>query len=104
MKIHYQCSNCGKRFQSSAMIGVPDGMYYAGCRAVGDAFYCEDCVRTWKNRNGKNFDDQYKLAGEMFRKWWNGTVDAQAKLDGKKLKSYRRTVCGEYVSDMEVEE
>lgn len=38
MKIHYQCSNCGKRFQVSPIPGVPDGMYISGCRAVGDAF------------------------------------------------------------------
>ena len=27
MKIHYQCSNCGKRFQISPIPGVPDGMF-----------------------------------------------------------------------------
>ena len=43
MKIYYQCSNCGKRFQTSPILGVPDGMYFSGCRAVGDAFYCEYC-------------------------------------------------------------
>ena len=59
MKIHYQCSNCGQKFQTSAMIGVPDGMYISGCRAVGDAFYCEECVKTWADRNGKPFDEQY---------------------------------------------
>lgn len=31
MKIHYQCSNCGKRFQVSPISGVPDGMYMTGC-------------------------------------------------------------------------
>lgn len=60
MKIHYQCSNCGKRFQTSPILGVPDGMYFNGCRAVGDAFYCEDCVKTWAERNGDEFDRQYK--------------------------------------------
>lgn len=61
MKIHYQCSNCGQKFQTSAMIGVPDGMYISGCRAVGDAFYCEECVKTWADRNGKPFDEQYAM-------------------------------------------
>ena len=30
MKIHYQCSNCGKRFQTIPIPGVPDGMYFGG--------------------------------------------------------------------------
>ena len=30
MKIRYTCSNCGQKFQSSAMVGVPDGMFLSG--------------------------------------------------------------------------
>ena len=45
-KIHYQCSNCGKQEQTSAMVGVPHGMYYLGYRASGDALYCPDCVKS----------------------------------------------------------
>ena len=79
MKIHYQCSNCGKRFQTIPIPGVPDGMYHMGCRAVGDAFYCEDCVKTWAERNGDEFDRQYKDPEGMFVKWWNKEVDTQCR-------------------------
>ncbi|NLE27551.1 MAG: hypothetical protein GX625_19890 [Clostridiaceae bacterium] len=51
-EIFYQCSNCGKREQTRAALGVPDGMFYAGYRAHGDVLYCPDCVKTWKERNG----------------------------------------------------
>ena len=94
MKIHYQCSNCGKRFQTSPITGVPDGMYFSGCRAVGDAFYCEDCVKTWAERNGDEFDRQHKDPEEMFVKWWNRTVDMQCA--GMNIKKYR-VVNGMYV-------
>lgn len=80
MKIHYQCSNCGQKFVTNAMDG-PQDMYYSGYRAVGDAFYCEDCVKTWKDRNGKEFDEQYKDPKGMFTKWWNCIVVLQAKYD-----------------------
>ena len=94
MKIHYQCSNCGKREQTSPIPGVPNGMYMMGCRAVGDAYYCEDCVKTWAERNGEEFDKQYKNPQRMFAKWWNRTVDMQCK--GADIKSYR-VVNGEYI-------
>lgn len=32
-KIHCQCSNCGKNEQTSATIGIPEGMFYIGYRA-----------------------------------------------------------------------
>ena len=46
MKIEYQCSNCGKREKVSAMVGIPQGMFGLGYRAVGDALYCPDCVNS----------------------------------------------------------
>ena len=97
MKIHYQCSSCGKRFQTSPIPGVPDGMYFSGCRAVGDAFYCEDCVKTWAERNGDEFDRQCKDPEGMFVKWWNREVDTQCK--GQKIKVYR-VINGMYVEDL----
>ena len=98
MKISYQCSNCGQKFQSLAMIGVPDGMYISGCRAVGDAFYCEDCVKTWADRNGKPFDEQYAMPIKMFTRWWNNMVDEQARLESKtdKIKVFK-VINGTYV-------
>ena len=94
MKIHYQCSNCGKRFQTSPIPGVPDGMYFSGCRVAGDAFYCEDCVKTWAERNGDEFDCQYKDPEGMFVRWWNREVDTQCK--GHKITVFR-VVNGMYV-------
>lgn len=96
MKIHYQCSNCGKRFVSSAIVGVPQGMYYSGCRVVGDAFYCEDCVKSWKERNGKEFDEQYKNTKKMFANWWNRTVEDQAS-DKSKIKKCKQLANGDFV-------
>ena len=58
-KIHYQCSNCGKQEQTSAIVGVPRGMYYLGYRANGDALYCPDCVKSWKEETVRNLT-QYK--------------------------------------------
>lgn len=100
MKIRYICSNCGQPFQTSAMVGVPDGMYFSGCRVVGDAFYCEDCVKTWADRNGKEFDEQYKDPEGMFAKWWNKMVEKQAKIEGKAVKRYR-IFNGEYIDENE---
>lgn len=95
VKIHYQCSNCGQRFQTSAMAGIPHGMYSLGCRAVGDAFYCEDCVKTWAERNGDEFDRQYKNPFSMFAKWWNCEVEQQVK-DKNKIKTYRLNSVGNF--------
>ena len=96
MKIHYQCSNCGRKFIASPIPGVPDGMYISGCRAVGDAFYCEYCVKTWKERNGAEFDKQVKNPSILFAKWWNRMVENQVK-DRNKIKSYKRSATGDFV-------
>lgn len=96
MKINYQCSNCGKRFVTSSIPGVAQGMHYSGCRVVGDAFYCEDCVKTWKERNGEEFDKQYKDPKGMFVKWWNKTVENQTK-DKNKIKKCRQIANGDFV-------
>ena len=79
------------------MIGVPNGMYLLGCRAVGDAFYCEECVKTWAERNGEEFDKQYKDPIGMFTKWWNRTVKSQAETEGKAVKTYHVLPNGDYV-------
>lgn len=96
MKIKYQCSNCGQKFQTSAMLGVCHGMYFSGVRVVGDAVYCEDCVKTWKERNGKEFNEQYKEPWGMFVRWWNRQVEEQAAAEGKQVKSYRINSHGDY--------
>lgn len=76
--IECQCSNCGKRILISNHHGASEAMYEGGYRATG-AFYCAECVRTWKDRNGKEFDEQYKNPRKMFEDWWNDTVDRQCK-------------------------
>lgn len=76
--IECQCSNCGKRTLISNHHGASEAMYEGGYRATG-AFYCAECVRTWKDRNGKEFDEQYKNPRKMFEDWWNDTVDRQCK-------------------------
>lgn len=74
-------------------------MYLGGCRVVGDAFYCEECVKTWAERNGAEFDKQYKDPAGMFAKWWNRMVDNQAKSEGKTVKRYRVLPNGDYAED-----
>lgn len=96
MKIHYQCSNCGKRFVTSPIPGVPHGMYYSGCRAVGNAFYCEDCVKTWKDRNGEEFDKQISNPSKQFSDWWNRTVESQIAIESK-LKMCKQLANGDYI-------
>lgn len=103
MKIEYQCSNCGKRETTRAMVGVPNGMYGLNYRAVGDALYCPNCVNTWSERNGKPFDELYKEPFQMFRKWWNREVERQAKIEGKTVKQYHVTAWGEYIDDGELQ-
>lgn len=101
-KIHYQCSNCGKQEQTSAMVGVPHGMYYLGYRANGDALYCPDCVKSWKERNGKAFDEQYKDPQHLFAMWWNKQVEAQAE-DRSHIRRYRENAIGDYVDEGGIE-
>ena len=94
--ICYQCSNCGKTEQTRAMLGIPDGMFYAGYRAHGDVLYCPDCVKTWKERNGAEYDEQYKDPPHLFAMWWNQLVERQT--EGKsKIKKYKTAANGDYV-------
>ena len=99
MKIEYQCSNCGKVERTSAMVGIPEGMFALGYRAVGDALYCPNCVQSWAERNGKPFDEQIKEPGNLFAKWWNEKVSRQAEIEHKQLKKYRMNAIGDYVED-----
>ena len=87
-KMFIQCSCCGYHWETSPMLGIPEGMYYNGYRAVGDALYCPDCVKTWKDRNGEEFDNQYKNPSKMFANWWNNNVNAFVD-DKARIKTYR---------------
>ena len=104
MKIEYQCSNCGKWEKVSAMVGIPHGMFALGYRAVGDALYCPECVKSWAERNGKPFDEQYKDVGHLFSVWWNNKVKRQAEIEHKKLKKYAVNEIGWYEDRGEVAE
>lgn len=93
MKISYQCSNCGAHEQTAAGVGIPEGMFYLGYRAHGDVLYCPDCVETWKERNGEEYDEQYKGAKHLFAVWWNRQVLRQ---NGEEVEG--RLVTGQDVS------
>lgn len=45
MKIYIICSNCGKH------VDKEKDRY----GKLGDAFYCGECIDTWKNRNNEKF-------------------------------------------------
>ena len=94
LKIYIQCSRCGFHFCVSPMLGIPDGMWNNGYRAVGDALYCPECVQTWAERNGVEFDEQIVNPSRQFANWWNSKVE-QAVNDKTRIKKYR-IVAGMY--------
>ena len=53
MLIELQCSNCGNRETQ-----LPMSFWRKGWRYTG-ATYCPHCVETWKERNGKEWNEQY---------------------------------------------
>lgn len=53
MKIELQCLNCGNRVSREPMEFWKDGWRFTG------APYCPHCVITWKERNGKEYNEQY---------------------------------------------
>ena len=87
-KIFVQCSNCGFHFEVSPMLGVPEGMFYNGYRVVGSALYCPDCVKTWKQRNGDDFENLYVNPSRMFAEWWNNKV-REVVADKNRIRTYR---------------
>lgn len=53
MLIELQCSNCGTRLSLN-----PTDFWKYGWRYTGVP-YCPHCVETWKERNGKEWNEQY---------------------------------------------
>lgn len=53
--------------------------------------------KTWKSRNGEEFDLQYKEPKQMFVKWWNRMANEQAEIDKKTVKTYYANPNGDYV-------
>lgn len=51
--IELQCSNCGTRLSLN-----PTDFWKYGWRYTGVP-YCPNCVETWKERNGKEWNEQY---------------------------------------------
>ena len=68
-KIFIQCSNCGEHRMIPQSYETEGEMYLVGYRAVGDVLYCPNCVKSWKERNGKEFDEVYKDPVSMFCRW-----------------------------------
>ena len=87
-EIFCQCSNCGFHFEIRPILGVPDGMYYNGYRAVGNALYCPDCVKSWKDRNGREFDEDIENPSKQFANWWNSKVE-DVRPDKSKIRKYK---------------
>ena len=53
MMIELQCSNCGTRLSLN-----PTDFWKYGWRYTGVP-YCPHCVKTWKERNGKEWNEEY---------------------------------------------
>ena len=53
MMIELQCSNCGTRLSLN-----PTDFWKYGWRYTGVP-YCPHCVKTWKERNGEEWNEQY---------------------------------------------
>ena len=53
MLIELQCSNCGTRLSLN-----PTDFWKYGWRYTGVP-YCPQCIKTWKERNGKEWNEQY---------------------------------------------
>ena len=63
MKIELQCSNCGERLSREPMEFWRYGWRFTGVP------YCPHCVITWKERNGKEYNEEYdeeKMKDEFY--------------------------------------
>lgn len=81
---------------TGAIPGVPQGMYLNGCRAIGDTFYCEECVRTWAGQHKKNFDEMVSDSAQQFAGWWNRTVERQTE-DKSRIRTCMQLPNGSFV-------
>ena len=82
MGIGLQCSNCGTRLSLN-----PTEFWKYGWRYTGVP-YCSKCVKTWKERNGKEWNEQYneELMKDIFYQY---LFD---KISSKKLDSERHVI------------
>lgn len=59
MYLQIMCSNCGCRskklkYDRYCLTKPANEILKAGWNTVGNAFYCQKCVKTWEARNGKD--------------------------------------------------
>ena len=82
MMIELQCSNCGTRLSLN-----PTEFWKYGWRYTGVP-YCPHCIKTWKERNGEEWNEQYneELMKDIFYQY---LFD---KISSKKLDSERHVI------------
>lgn len=71
------CSNCGaKRYVAitEAVQAVRDGW-----KVVGDAAYCPECSRTWKDRNGREIPSSETSSYWRIRAFMAGHFEEETK-------------------------
>ena len=73
--VEQRCSNCGRVMKSES---EPYKLFEQGYRATGVG-YCPDCVKTWKERNGAEFDEEYADPERMFVKWFCSVMQRNKK-------------------------
>ena len=82
MRIELQCSNCGTRLSLN-----PTEFWKYGWRYTGVP-YCPHCIKTWKERNGEEWNEQYNE--ELMKdKFYQYLFD---KISSKKLDSERYVI------------
>ena len=83
MVIELQCSNCGTRLSLN-----PTDFWKYGWRYTGVP-YCSKCVKTWKERNGKEWNEQYneELMKDIFYQYLFDKISSK-KLDSERYVIY----------------
>ena len=51
------CSNCGSKTSILKIGHEKELMVIAGWGKLGDAYYCKNCINTWKDRNTETFEE-----------------------------------------------
>ena len=83
MMIELQCSNCGTRLSLN-----PTDFWKYGWRYTGVP-YCPHCIKTWKERNGKEWNAQYneELMKDIFYQYLFDKISSK-KLDSERYVIY----------------
>ena len=84
VKIEWRCSNCGRAMKSKP---EPYKLFKQGCRATGVG-YCPDCVKTWKERNGAEFDEEYADPERLFVTWFCDEMACTIEFQRELLERY----------------